>query len=458
MIPVKILILGLGVTGISVIRHFHRKADLIGFDEGFDRFSPDLRKLLRAKLSTLVTDRRLLPPRIREADRIIVSPGIPLGPLGLSRDNPKVIGDVDLAYDLRRGGKFLAVTGTNGKTTTTKLLASILSAEYGKSRVVVAGNIGTPLLDEVGKKRNLFYVVELSSFQLELAKRFRPAAGIFLNLSQNHLDRHKTMRAYFEAKARLFQNCRRSDVAVVNLDDAYGAKLCKHLRQSRRRGRIWGYTLEKLPASLDGLYLQGQTVYFRSGGKSSSLFNIQKHMFGPGKHNLSNLLGAAGAATAAGVKPAAIVSAARRFRLPAHRLEFVKEVGGVAYYDDSKATSVDAARKAMESFPSRQIIALMGGQDKGMDFTPLFRELTRRRNLKYLVFFGALGEKFSRLAGRFRLPHRRVARVAEAVSGARQLARAGDVVLLSPGGTSFDQYTSYAERGQDFRKCVERLK
>ena len=457
----RLLMLGLGVTGISVIRHFHGKADLTGFDEGFERFSPDLRKKLRRDLNAIVTDRRLLAPRIRAADLIVVSPGIPLAPLGLSRDDPRVVGDLDLAYDRRRGGKFLAVTGTNGKTTTTKLLAAILAAQFGRSRVVVAGNIGTPLLDEVGKKKNAYYVVELSSFQLELAKRFRPAAGIFLNLSQNHLDRHRTMTAYFEAKARLFQNWRGQDVAMINLDDPYGSKLARRLqsKKSKTRSRkLWGYTLEKPLPSMDGLFLQGQVVYRSDRGKAVPLFDLHQNLFGPGKHNQSNLLAAAGVALSVGVKPAAILSAVRRFRLPAHRLEFVKEIAGVAYYDDSKATSVDAARKAMESFPSRQIVTLMGGQDKGMDFTPLFRELTRRRNLKSLVFFGALGEKFSRLAGRFRLPHRRVSRVAEAVAIARQMAAPGDVVLLSPGGTSFDQYKNYEERGRDFRKCVERIK
>lgn len=454
----QMLILGLGVTGLSVIRHYHKKAGLIGFDEGFDRFSPDLRRTLRRTLDGIVTDRRLLKPRIQTAGRIVVSPGIPLASLGISRGDPRILGDLDIAFALRRGGKFLAVTGTNGKTTTTKLLAAILCESFGRSRVVVAGNIGTPLLDEVGKRRNAWYVVELSSFQLELARRFRPDVGIFLNLSQNHLDRHRTMSAYFEAKARLFQNIRGSDVAVINIDDPYGAKLAKRLRQSGSAGRVMGFSLGELPPSMDGLSLLGTTVVRRRRGKGATLFNLHQTMFGPGKHNQSNLLAAAAAATAVGVRPAAILSALRRFRLPAHRLEFVKEIRGITYYDDSKATSVDAARKAMDSFPSRQIVALMGGQDKGMDFTPLFHELTRRRNLKSLVFFGSLGDKFGRLAGRFRLPHRRVSRVADAVTVARQMASPGDVVLLTPGGTSFDQYKNYEERGRDFRRCVEKIR
>lgn len=448
-----VLILGLGVTGLSVIRQFHGKARLIGFDEGFERFSPDLRRTLRAKLDAVVTDRRLLAPRVKQADRIIASPGIPLESLGLAWRNPKVEGDLDLAYDRRRGGSFLAVTGTNGKTTTTKLLAAMIMSHHGKSRVTVAGNIGTPLLDEVGLKEGQHYVVELSSFQLELAKRFRPQVGIFLNLSQNHLDRHKTMKAYFEAKSRLFLNCRKNDVAVLNADDPYGRHLSRRLRT---RCRVMSYSLDPSRV-INGLTIQGHTVIRKIRGAATPLFNLPQNMFGPGKHNQSNLLAAAAAAISAGVTPKEILSAVRRFRLPAHRLEFVGEVSGVAYYDDSKATSVDAARKAMDSFPSRQIVALMGGQDKGMDFTPLFRELTRRRNLKSLVFFGAMGDKFSRLAGRFRLPHRRVNRVADAVSASRQMASPGDVVLLSPGGTSYDHYKSYSERGLDFRRCVKKL-
>ena len=452
----RVLILGLGLTGLSAIRKFKGRAELVGFDEGFERFSPDLRRRLRRDLKSVVTDRRLLPPRAREADTIVVSPGIPLAPLGISRDDARVTGDLDLAFARRRGGTFLAVTGTNGKTTTTKLLAALLRAQFGRKRVIVAGNIGTPLLDEVGERKNLLYVVELSSFQLELAKRFRPTVGIFLNLSQNHLDRHKTMAAYFEAKARLFRNFAARDAAVINLDDPYGIRLARRM-QERRAGRVLGYSLERPRALIDGLHLEGSTVFLRRGGKSSVFFQMGATLLGPGKHNQSNLLAAACAAASVGVRPETILSAARRLRLPAHRLEFVREAGGVAYYDDSKATSVDAARKAMESFPSRQIVALMGGQDKGMDFTPLFRELTRRRNLKALVFFGALGEKFSCLADRFRLPHRRVGRVSEAVAASHQMASPGDVVLLSPGGTSYDQYTSYAERGEDFRRCVDRL-
>lgn len=461
----RILMLGLGATGLSVIRHFSRnpfplsrgRPVLGGFDEGFDRFSPDLRKSLRRRLAYVVTDRRLLAPKIREARWIVVSPGVPLKPLGLSPAHPKIIGDIDLAWLIRRRARWAAVTGTNGKTTTTKLLAAMLREKFGARGVSLAGNIGTPVLDEVSKRSRACYAVELSSFQLELVKFFRPAAGVFLNLSQNHLDRHKTMSAYFEAKARIFLNGRRADTAVVNLDDPYGARLAKRLAAGRSGPALAGYSLDERPAT-DGLFVQGDAVYRKTRGRARLFFTIPKHRFGPGRHNLSNMLAAAAAASALGVTPAQIRSAIRKFRLPAHRLEFVRETGGVAYYDDSKATSVDAARKAMESFPSRQIVALMGGQDKGMDFEPLFREFTRRRNLKSLVFFGALAEKFSRIAARYRLPHRRVLRVADAVNIARRMAAPGDVVLLSPGGTSFDQYSNYEERGMDFRRCVEKLK
>ncbi len=450
-----VLILGLGITGLSVIDRLKGKPDLIGFDEGFDRFPPDLRRKLKSNLSAIVTDRRLLAPRIREASRIIASPGIPLGSLGLRPADPKVVGDLDLAYARRRGGKFLAVTGTNGKTTTTKLLALMLTARHGSRQVAVAGNIGTPLLDTVGRKKNMHYVVELSSFQLELSKRFRPAVGIFLNLSQNHLDRHESMKSYFEAKARLFRNIGRGDTAVINLDDPYGRRLARRIRGTSS-ARMVGFSLNPVMDS-DAVWIRGHRVRGRIRGKIRDLFDLPENLFGPGKHNQSNLLAASAAALSVGVGPDDIRKAISRFRLPAHRLEFVTEVGGVSYYDDSKATSVDAARKALESFPSRQIIALMGGQDKGMDFTPLFRELTRRRNLKTLVFFGALGEKFHRLAGRFLLPNRRVNTVASAVRVSKDLAAPGDVVLLSPGGTSFDHYESYEERGKDFRRCVERL-
>ncbi len=453
----RVLILGLGVTGLSVIRRFSGKAEMIGFDEGFERFSPDLRRKLLLRLSAVVTDRRLLPPRARAADLIVASPGIDLVALGISRDNPRVVGDLDLAYAARRVGRFLAVTGTNGKTTTTKLLAAIVMEHFGKSRVVVAGNIGTPLLDEVGKKSGLYYVVELSSFQLELSKQFRPAVGLFLNLSQNHLDRHKTMTNYFEAKARMFRRQTPADTAVVNIDDPYGSRLARRLASGPCRLIEYGVEPER-HAVRNGLTLEGDRVVRRRNGVSRPLFDVPDPLFGPGKHNQSNLLAASAAALAVGVPIPKILSAVRKFRLPAHRLEFVKKVDEVAYYDDSKATSVDAARKALQSFPSRQIIALMGGQDKGMDFTPLFRELTRQRNLKYLVFFGSLGDKFGRLAGRFRLPYKRVNRVADAVRASRDAAAPGDIVVLSPGGTSFDQYTNYAERGRDFRICVERLK
>lgn len=455
--PERILVLGLGVTGLSVLKRFSGKADIIGFDEGFGRFSPDLRRKIMARTRTVVTDRRLLAPRIREADQIVVSPGIVLPHLGLSCDDTRVVGDLDLAYDARRGGTFIAVTGTNGKTTTTKLLAAILTAQFGRSRVVVAGNIGTPLLDEVGKRKDSLYVVELSSFQLELAKQFRPTVGIFLNLSQNHLDRHKTMAAYFDAKSRLFKFCRAGDVAVINLDDPYGAQLATHLHRKKNGARVVGYTMNG-KTSANTLHLRGNTVMMFTNRGDHPVFDLPQHLFGPGAHNRSNLLAATAAALSVGVRPAAIVRAVRRFRLPAHRLEFVRDVGGVGYYDDSKATSVDAVRKAIESFPSRQVVALMGGQDKGMDFTPLFRELTRRRNLKSLVFFGDLGSTFNRLAAKFRLPHRKVDRVNEAIQTARQMASPGDIILLTPGGTSFDQYRNYAERGDDFRRCVERLR
>jgi UDP-N-acetylmuramoylalanine--D-glutamate ligase len=378
-------------------------------------------------------------------DLIVPSPGVPAdAPLLQSARamGVTVWSEVELA-DRFLNGRLIGITGSNGKTTTTSLIEHILR-NAGLS-TILAGNIGTPLIARVEQTSNdTITVVELSSFQLELIEVFRPNISVFLNLTADHLDRHHTLEAYGRAKARIFENQTEADSAVLNADDPATTPLAPakpHVYWFSRKQRV-----------AQGAFVKESQIIFRHDGEESAILNLQDIPLA-GAHNVENVLAAVAATRLAGAEPAAIARAVRSFAGVEHRLEFVAEIAGVRYYNDSKATNVDAALKALEAFPGR-ILIVLGGKDKGSDYTLLQKPLREKAILALLI--GAAAEKIEKqITGSVAIE--RAGTIERAVEIASHASRPGDVVLLAPACASFDQFQNYEHRGRVFKDLVHNL-
>jgi len=378
-------------------------------------------------------------------DLIVPSPGVPADDSHLEAARSKGVtiwSEVELAYRFMKG-RLIGITGSNGKTTTTVLAAHILQA--AGMHTILAGNIGTPLIACIEKMtEDSWTVAELSSFQLELIDSFRPDIGVLLNLTPDHLDRHHTMEAYAAAKARLFKNQTGTDAAILNADDPA-------LRPyTPKAPRVFWFSRKQ--SVTQGTYARGQELVFRSETTEEALLRLQDISL-PGAHNLENVLAAATAARLAGASAAQIASAVRSFPGVEHRIEFVAEIGGVRYYNDSKATNVDATLKALDSFSGR-ILIILGGKDKGSDYAVLRGPLRDKAVLALLI--GAAAEKIeTQIAGSVAIE--RSETVERAVETASHAAQPGDVVLLAPACASFDQFQNYEHRGRVFKELVHQL-
>ncbi len=378
-------------------------------------------------------------------DLIIVSPGVPakLPLLELARAHGvPVWSEIELAWRFLRG-KLVAITGSNGKTTTTSLVAHIL--ETAKIPTLVGGNIGTPLLARVEASMDTTVTVaEVSSFQLETIEAFRPEIGVLLNLTPDHLDRHETFEEYAAAKMRMFENQIERDAAILNADDP------EVTRRMPSRPHIYWFSRQKRLAQ--GAFLRDDQVIFRMEGSEVPLLRREDIPL-KGAHNIENVLAACAAAYLAGADPASIAAGVKSFKGVEHRLEFVAAIAGVEYYNDSKATNVDATLKAIESFPG-PLIAILGGKDKGGGYTELIEPLRQRARLVLLI--GAAAEKIaSQLGGAVPIEH--AGTLERAVEIANERSKPGDVVLLAPACASFDQFENYEHRGRVFKELVAKL-
>ena len=378
-------------------------------------------------------------------DLIVPSPGVPFGMPHLVAARAKGIpvwSEIELAWRELRG-RLVAVTGSNGKTTTTALLGHIF--ETAGFPTLVGGNIGTPLISRVDTScETSVTIAEVSSFQLEAIDAFRPDVGVLLNVTPDHLDRHASLEEYAKAKARLFENQSESDVAVVNADDPGAVRLAPAGQAT--------YLFSRKNQVHAGAYLRGPKIIFRRGIAETVL--LDRAAIGlRGEHNVENVLAAAAAAFLAGVQPAAIAAGVRTFAGVEHRLEFVAEISGVSYFNDSKATNVDATLKALDAFPGN-LLVILGGKDKGSDYTLLRESLSRRARLTLLI--GAAAEKIAaQIAGA--APIERAETLDRAVAMAAERARPGDVVLLAPACASFDQFENFEQRGRVFKLAVLQL-
>jgi UDP-N-acetylmuramoylalanine--D-glutamate ligase len=382
-----------------------------------------------------------------QADLIVVSPGVPLAlePFQHARKaGVPVIGEAELAARFLRG-RLVGITGSNGKTTTTTLIGELLRA--GGLPTQVGGNIGTALVSLVESSReDGFTVAELSSFQLEAVEQLHLFVAVLINITPDHLDRYASMDEYAAAKANILINQTEEDFAVLNADDARIAPLAA-LTKARI---LWFSTRRELS---EGLSLRGEQLVSRRDGQEQVLLERADIRL-RGAHNLENVLCALAAGLACGVAPESMRQTIRAFHGVEHRLEFVAELNGVQYYNDSKATNVDAALKSLEAFPGG-VTVILGGKDKGGDYTPLAPLVTER--CAHVILIGAAAETIASALAETR-PLHRAATMRDAVRLGEQLTQPGGVVLLAPACASFDMFDNFEQRGRVFKKEVGILK
>jgi UDP-N-acetylmuramoylalanine--D-glutamate ligase len=441
----RVLIVGLARTGLAAALFCARHAALVtATDEKPESELADTPAKLRTAGVALELGGHL-PNTFLEQDLIVVSPGVPSKLTALEQARTHRIpvwSEIELAWRFLHG-RLIAITGSNGKTTTTSLLGHIL--ETSKIPTLVGGNIGVPLLSQVEFSADeTVTVAEISSFQLETIQQFRPDIAVLLNITPDHLDRHASLEEYARAKFRIFENQLERDFAVLNADDPEVA------HRLPAGPQVYWFSRQKRLAG--GTFLRDNQIIFRSDGTETVLLRRDEIPL-RGEHNTENVLAACTAARLAGADAAAIAAGVRSFAGVEHRLEFVAEVGGVTFYNDSKATNVDATLKAIEAFPGALLI-ILGGKDKGGDFT-LLREPLKRRARLALLIGSAAGKIAAQLSDAVPLEH--AGTLDRAVRVAFERARQGDTVLLAPACASFDQFENYEHRGRVFKQLVEQL-
>jgi UDP-N-acetylmuramoylalanine--D-glutamate ligase len=451
----RVLVVGLGKSGVASALFL--KAHGASVTVSDTKSGDDLRNEIPVLLDHGITvetgghgDRTF-----RGQDLIVVSPGVPVDapPLVQARAlGEAVIGEIELAAQFLPG-PIIAITGSNGKTTTTTLTGEIITAAGFPT--LVGGNIGTPAISLAERAQDdTVIVLEVSSFQLETIRTFRPKVAVVLNVTPDHLDRHRTFEAYVDAKARMFENQQGEDFAVLNEDDPTCVTMA-----ARTRAQVFWFSRQK--EVQQGTWVRDGNIVFRDGAGQREIMQVSEIPL-KGAHNLENALAAICAGALMGCAPDKIRQAVRDFKAVEHRLEFVATIRGVDYYNDSKATNVDATIKALESFPAN-IHLILGGKDKGSDYTVL-NDLLRQR-VKRVYTIGAAATKIesqiissSGTHGKSGGPEVIHAETLEnAIRKASAAAQPGDVVLLAPACASFDQFKSYEHRGRVFKEIVRGL-
>jgi UDP-N-acetylmuramoylalanine--D-glutamate ligase len=385
------------------------------------------------------------PEDLNGTDLVVVSPGVawdaPLVETARQR-GIAVTSEIDLFFRACPA-RIAGITGTNGKTTTTALTAEVLRA--GGLHVMRGGNIGEPVLDRIDQLGTDDWVVlELSSFQLESIEHPRLRVGVVLNVTPDHLDRHKSFEHYVELKTRAVAYMEPDDHAVLNLDDP----ACAAMR-SQTRGRVVGFGLHR-PVG-EGVTVRDGWITIAGTGSDTRVLPAAEVPL-PGEHNLSNVMAAVGAGYAAGVAPERMGQAVRQFKAVEHRLEPIGTFGGARWYNDSKATNPDSTYKALAAF-SEPIVLIAGGRNKGIDLEPLAQAIASR--VDALITIGETGEELARRVREAGLDRVQLATdLTDAVRKAAALARPGSVVLLSPAFTSYDMFRDYEDRGRRFKSTV----
>jgi UDP-N-acetylmuramoylalanine--D-glutamate ligase len=438
----NVLVIGLGRTGLECARFLIGQGARVTVSDR--RPEAELRDAAKSLAGLPITyflgaeERQWLDA----IDYVIPSPGVPadnsLLREAVARQLP-VLSEIELAYRFF-GAPLVAVTGTNGKSTTTTLIGEMVGA--GGRKVFVGGNLGTPFIGAVGGAWD-WGVLEISSFQLEWTERFLPRVALLLNVTEDHLDRYRAFDDYRRAKERIFAAQTAADFAVLNREDPWVWAL---RRQLKARVVSFGFAEAR-----EGAFATADAIIWRDGAREEG-FPLARVKI-QGVHNVENMMAAVAAAKLAGIAREPIQRILESFPGLEHRLEFVREKDGVRYYNDSKGTNVGAVVKSLAGF-SAPVILLAGGVDKGGDYAPLAEGI--ERTVRRLVLFGAAKHVITGALGHL-TETVIVEDLAAAVRDAAAAARAGDVVLLSPACSSFDQFRNYAERGQSFKRLVQSL-
>ena len=447
----KVLVFGTGISGIGAADLLTAKGANVILYDGNDNADKEkiLSKLKVPKKTALVLG-ELSDSLMDTLDMVVLSPGVPTDlPVVLKMKEKKIpiIGEVELAYQTGAGTVY-AITGTNGKTTTTALLGKIMDEYYPE--VYVVGNIGTPYTSvSTQMTKNAVTVAEISSFQLETIRAFHPHVSAILNITEDHLNRHHTMEEYIRVKELITENQTMQDVVVLNYEDevlrAFGEKI---------RGQVQVLYFSSQRSLSEGICLEGEEIVLRWKKEEIRILNVhEQHLLG--MHNYENIMAAIAMAYCAGVPVDSIRQSVKTFHAVEHRIEYVTEIDGVAYYNDSKGTNPDAAIKGIQAM-NRPTLLIGGGYDKESSYEDWIRAFDGK--VRYLVLIGQTKEKIAKAARALGFTDIIMEEtLEEAVTTCARLARPGDAVLLSPACASWGQFPNYEVRGKMFKEYIMRM-
>jgi len=443
----RVLVVGIGKSGLAAARFLKKRGARVTVSDARPAMLiAELPMLLDEGFMVEAGSHGLLT--FRRQDLIVVSPGVPATVPELVQVRAigmHVIGELELGAEFLQG-EVIAITGSNGKTTTTTLVGEILKAA-GRT-TLVGGNIGTPVVELAEESApETWSVLEVSSFQLETVETFKPRIALVLNITPDHLDRHGSFENYAAAKARITEFQTADDFLVLNAEDVK-----TQLVAAKTKAQIYWFSAKR--QIKQGAFVHGESIFFvaKEGAKPEPVMPVAEIPLA-GAHNVENVLAAVCAARLASVESAVIRTAVAAFKAVEHRLEFVREFEGVRYYNDSKATNVDATVKAVEAFEGG-VWLILGGKDKDSDYATMSALL--RERVKAVLTIGSAAEKIERqLAGVVMIE--RAETIERAVALAHEKASAGDVVLLAPACASFDQFENYEHRGRVFKGLVQGL-
>ncbi len=445
----KVLVIGLGKSGIAAVQAMLKLGAQVFVQDSkkSEEIDPQLLAFLEGKEVNCFFGRN--PEDMRVFDMLILSPGVS-PELSFVKEaqqaGAEIIGELEIAYRIGKGN-YIAITGTNGKTTTTTLVGEIF--HKAKEKTYVVGNIGVAVISKaLSADEDTWLVTETSSFQLETTRYFKPAVSAILNLTPDHLDRHKTMENYGKAKAKIFENQDESQYLIINYDD----KDCFALSKDCRAHVIPFSRKEELKL---GAFVKDGVITIRNEKGEEISFCRADQLMIPGSHNLENALAATAISYFAGVEPDVITKALVEFQGVEHRIEFCGQVDGVRFVNDSKGTNPDASIKAVEAIDGG-IILIAGGYDKGSSFEELIRAFNGK--VKHMVLLGKTAQKIKETAESMGFHNCVIVKdMEECVKEGFRLAEPGDTVLLSPACASWDMYTGFEQRGEHFKSCVDRL-
>lgn len=448
----KFLVIGSGKSGIAAVACLeHMGAEVILYDDNEKLTERDLRALLPAESKAACAAGKLPEAWLEDAQTVVLSPGVPTDiPLvtRLQEKGAEIIGEIELGFRQEKG-RVAAVTGTNGKTTTTTLVGEIMKAHLGRENVFVVGNIGNPYTLESGKTSAQSVTVgEISSFQLETTRTFRPNVSAILNITPDHLNRHHTMEAYIAAKENIAAGQTRDDICVLNYENEYTRRF-----GDRCPARVVYFSSER--ELENGYYRKGDKICKGVSGHGQELLDIRTDMRLVGMCNVENVMASIAIAEGMGVPMDTILAVVREFRAVEHRIEFVANKAGVDYYNDSKGTNPDAAIQGIRAM-NRPTVLIGGGYDKGNQYDEWIESFAGK--VKWLVLIGQTKEKIAECARRHGFDNICYADdFEECLKLCTALAGSGDAVLLSPACASWGMFRDYEERGRLFKEYVNHL-